>query len=82
MNGAVPVPSFIPSPKPVPAQQEFPVDFNVFWFSPLLQISCVVPVNVVTPPGSLFPVLLTGAFNNLLYDKKCLWMYDLCYILI
>lgn len=27
-------------------------------------------LNVVTPPGSLSPMLLTGTFNNLLYDKN------------
>jgi len=82
MDGAVPVPSFILSPKPVPAQQESPIDFSMFWFSPLLQISCVAPVNVVTSPGCLFPLLLTGAFNNLLSDKKRLWMHEPRYILI
>lgn len=43
MKSAVPVQSFILSLKPVPTQQESPIDFNVFWFSPLFQISCVPP---------------------------------------
>lgn len=67
MKSAVPVQSFILCLKPVPTQQESPIDFNLLVQS-LISALVFHQFNVVTIPGSLCLLLLIGTFNNLLYD--------------